>query len=152
MEFRGAAYGTRKCSEVNDFLLESLVGGAVIGLAASLLLIGNGRVAGVSGILSALLGKWSEPQAWRVLFLFGLVAGGGVAAIFTPDRLRVGLEGSSLWILTAGFLVGFGSVLGSGCTSGHGVCGMSRLSLRSVIATIVFMFFGFLTVYLVRHF
>ncbi|HHU93492.1 MAG TPA: YeeE/YedE family protein [Alcaligenaceae bacterium] len=128
---------------------QSLLGGALIGLAAVVLLVINGRVLGISGILStALFG--GDKRDWRIAALIGVFAApwiyialGGQIPQAAPRAIPV--------LLIAGLLVGFGSSLGSGCTSGHGVCGISRLSGRSIVATISFMATGFLTVYVFRH-
>ncbi|HEU4580428.1 MAG TPA: YeeE/YedE thiosulfate transporter family protein [Polyangiaceae bacterium] len=127
----------------------SLAGGALIGLAASLLLIGQGRIAGISGIASnALLGKPGD-RGWRAAFLLGLVLAGSASLIFAPAAVGHSPRRLAL-IAVAGLLVGIGTRLGSGCTSGHGVCGVSRLSPRSLVATLTFLLTGALTVTLVR--
>ena len=130
-------------------MTEPLIGGALIGIAASLLLISIGRVAGVSGILGgALFGKYfvRGEKVWRFAFLGGLFCGGLVLSAVRPEAFE-DLSGRSLaWVAIAGLLVGFGTSMGSGCTSGHGVCGISRLSTRSVIATVIFMVAGVVTV------
>ena len=124
---------------------ESLAGGALIGASASLLLMGQGRVAGISGIVSSLF-----VDRWRLLFVAGLIAGGVVMRIFLP--LSFGESVVSLPIaIVAGLLVGVGTKLGSGCTSGHGVCGMSRFSKRSAVATATFMTTGILTTIVASH-
>lgn len=124
--------------------LNALVGGLLIGLSAFLLLYFNGRVLGVSGIVGGLLEKTSRREPWRYYFLAGLLLGG----LLKYERV----DGTfSYWVVVAGVLVGFGTRMGGGCTSGHGVCGISRLSKRSIVATGVFMFFGALTVFIVRH-
>ena len=132
--------------------LRALAGGAMIGLAASALLLFNGRVAGISGILGGLvLDRPPGDRWWRAVFLLGLVIGAfllsriGMAAVFGSSPF--GWFG----MLSGGLLVGFGTRLGSGCTSGHGVCGLARLSKRSLATTLTFMFFGFLTVFILRH-
>jgi len=127
----------------------SLAGGVLIGLAASLLLIGYGRVAGVSGIAgNLLLGKHGD-RAWRGAFLLGLLLAGALVAWLMPEA--VGTSPRSLAsIAAAGLLVGVGTRLGSGCTSGHGVCGLTRLSPRSLVATLAFMLSGVVTVTLLR--
>ncbi len=128
----------------------SLAGGALIGLAAALLLWLNGRIAGISGIVGGLLRPVAGDRAWRVAFVLGLLlaplAYGVVAAL---PVLQVD-AGYGLLVL-AGLLVGVGTRYGAGCTSGHGVCGLSRLSLRSLVATVTFMAVGFATVFVVRH-
>ena len=137
---------------INFTPVSALLGGAMIGLAAAMLLFFNGRIAGISGIVGGLLqsGRAAGDTAWRIAFAGGLVAAPllyqGVAAL--PES-RI----DAAWpiLLLAGFLVGIGSRYGSGCTSGHGVCGLSRLSPRSLIATLTFMAAGFITVYVLRH-
>lgn len=119
----------------------ALAGGVLIGLSASLLLLLIGRVAGISGVLFGLLVRTPGDVAWRALFLLGLLLSGLVAAWFLPASLGDSPRG--LWALAiAGGLVGFGTRLGGGCTSGHGVCGISRLSGRSLVATLVFIVTG----------
>jgi uncharacterized protein len=128
----------------------SLGGGALIGLAASLLLLVAGRIAGISGILGGLLRSPGGDAAWRVAFLVGLVGAPWVwGLVSTPASPHIDAQLPAL--LIAGFLVGIGTRYGSGCTSGHGVCGVSRLSVRSMVATAVFMAAGFLTVFVLRH-
>jgi uncharacterized protein len=130
--------------------LNSLIGGGLIGLAVSAMMLFNGRVTGISGILSSSLTKPTRDGLWRWLFIAGLIAGGFLVQIFQPDFFTNDSKRDPLAILVAGFLVGYGTVMGSGCTSGHGICGISRLSIRSFIATLIFMFFGFLTVQALR--
>lgn len=132
--------------------LYSLVGGSLIGLAVTLMLLFNGRVTGVSGIIASSLAKPTSEGLWRWMFVGGLIAGGFLVHLLRPDFFANTSDRSSVAVLIAGLLVGYGTVMGSGCTSGHGVCGMSRFSVRSVIATLVFMLFGFLTVQAVRYF
>jgi uncharacterized membrane protein YedE/YeeE len=127
----------------------SLAGGVLIGLSASLLLIGQGRVAGISGIVGHSLGGRPGDRAWRVAFLAGLVLAGLVSALFAPAAIGHSQRPLVL-IAVAGLLVGIGTRLGSGCTSGHGVCGVSRLSPRSLVATLTFLLTGASTVALVR--
>jgi len=125
-----------------------LLGGLLIGASAALLLLLNGRVAGVSGIVAGLLG--GRPGGWQAMFALGLLLGAlgyGVLA----GGLAVDVRASVPVMAVAGLLVGFGARLGSGCTSGHGVCGLARLSARSVVATAVFMSAAFATVFVVRH-
>ena len=121
-----------------DSALTALAGGALIGLSASILLFGNGRVAGISGIVGLLLRPQTPDRAWRLAFLIGLCATGVVAAIVAPERVAASPVSLPL-VAAAGLLVGFGTRLGDGCTSGHGVCGLSRLSRRSLVATMTFM-------------
>jgi uncharacterized membrane protein YedE/YeeE len=128
----------------------ALAGGLVIGLAAALFVLLNGRIAGISGILGGLLAPEKGQIAWRLAFLAGMVLAplGWMAVTALPD-IRV--EASYPVVILAGLMVGIGTSYGSGCTSGHGVCGLSRFSLRSVVATLSFMLAGFVTVYLLRH-
>jgi uncharacterized membrane protein YedE/YeeE len=121
----------------------------LIGLAAALLIIFNGR-AGISGILGGVLKPHTGDIAWRFAFIAGLIVAPVIyAMVFTLPA--VSIEADTPTLIIAGLLVGLGTRYGSGCTSGHGVCGISRLSPRSMIATLIFMVAGFMTVYLVRH-
>ncbi len=130
--------------------LQSLVGGVIIGTAASILLLFNGRVAGISGIYSGLFRyKWQEWN-WRMSFVFGLISGGAVLSWFHPEFFTNTTEFSYLKLSIAGFLVGHGTVIAKGCTSGHGVCGLSRLSKRSLVAVLIFMSTGMLTASLIH--
>lgn len=126
-------------------LLWALAGGALIGLASSLMLIFNGRVTGVSGIANGFLGFAAGEKTWRGAFLGGLILGGFLMSQWRPTLFENFTNRSWGVLVIAGIIVGFGTVMGSGCTSGHGVCGIARLSKRSIIATAVFMAFGFLT-------
>ena len=129
----------------------SLAGGILIGLAVALMILANGRIAGISGILAGLANRNRHERFWRVAFIAGIVAAPWLYALFFPlPDIDYGGRSWALLIL-AGLAVGFGSRLGSGCTSGHGVCGLSRLSVRSVVATTLFIVFGALTVFIVRH-
>lgn len=129
-----------------------LIGGGLIGLAVTLMLLFNGRVTGISGIISASLTKPATDVYWRWLFLAGLLLGGTIMAMTRPELFANVSGRSTILILVAGLLVGYGTVMGSGCTSGHGVCGMSRMSVRSAVATVTFMLFGFLTVQFINFF
>lgn len=128
----------------------SLTGGLIIGVAAAVLLLFNGRVAGISGILGGLLRLPRNDMAWRAAFVAGLVGSPVLAGIFGKPAVA-DIEASWGVILVAGFLVGLGTRYASGCTSGHGVCGLSRGSVRSLVATLTFMGAGFLTVFVHRH-
>lgn len=128
----------------------SLAGGVLIGLAAALFLLFNGRIAGISGIVGGLLKPARGDIAWRIAFAAGLVIAPLVYALSAPLP-QVHVEASYPVLLIAGLLVGIGTRYGSGCTSGHGICGLSRRSPRSVMATVAFMFAGFVTVYIARH-
>ncbi len=128
----------------------SLLGGLIIGLAATLFILMHGRIMGVSGILAGLLAPLKGDIGWRVSFLAGLIAAPVLAqasGVMPPIEISTGV----IELVIAGILVGFGTTLGSGCTSGHGVCGIARLSPRSIIATCVFVGFGMITVYLRNH-
>lgn len=128
----------------------SLAGGLLIGLAAAIFVIFNGRIAGISGIIGGLIKPRLGDLNWRIAFIAGLIIAPILYAFFFPlPQVQVEAETSTLII--AGLLVGVGTRFGSGCTSGHGVCGISRLSTRSVVATLTFMLAGFVTVFLVRH-
>jgi uncharacterized membrane protein YedE/YeeE len=133
-------------------IVPALTGGVLIGLSASLMLLASGRIAGISGILNGCL-DGARDKSWRILFLLGLLL--GAAIYYYP------LKGRELYpedpavpflMIVAGFLVGFGTRLGSGCTSGHGVCGLGRLSPRSLMATIAFVASGMLAVFLLKFF
>ena len=128
----------------------SLGGGVVIGLAAAILVLANGRIAGVSGILGGLFQASGREAAWRVAFLAGLLASPWVYVVFAALP-AMDIDASYPVIVAAGLAVGCGTCYGSGCTSGHGVCGLSRLSPRSLVATLAFMAAGFATVFVVRH-
>ena len=128
----------------------SLAGGAVLGLSAALFVLLNGRIAGISGVLGGLLRPRAGDLAWRVAFVGGLLVAPLVFGLFMElPTMQVAAEAPLL--VAAGLLVGIGTRLGSGCTSGHGVCGISRLSPRSIVATLSFMASGFLTVFLTHH-
>lgn len=128
----------------------SLAGGILIGLAAALFVLFNGRIAGISGILGGLL-QWPRGDiAWRFAFLLGLIGAPAAYALFAPLP-AVQVDAGSATLVVAGLLVGVGTRYGAGCTSGHGVCGISRLSPRSLVATAAFMAAGFATVFIVRH-
>jgi uncharacterized protein len=131
--------------------ISSTIGGVLIGLSAAVVLLGLGRIAGVSGIYAGLLQPTSGDLAWRSAFVLGLVAGGLVMAQLAPQRFTLVGPASLFVVALAGLLVGFGTRLGGGCTSGHGVCGIGRGSLRSVVATVTFIATGALTVFLTHH-
>ena len=128
----------------------ALFGGALIGISASALLLLNGRVAGISGILGGLVRPRAEETSWRALFIAGLLVGG--LALFVVRPASFGAAPVSLPLaIVAGAFVGFGTRLGSGCTSGHGVCGLSRFSARSLAATMTFMATGAAAAFVVQH-
>jgi uncharacterized membrane protein YedE/YeeE len=130
-------------------VIQSLIGGSIIGIAVSLLLLFNGKVLGVSGILGELFNNPLSKNYWRLFFVLGLLISPLIYSIFHPIPL-IEISSNKLLIIVGGLLVGFGSRLGSGCTSGHGVCGLARLSVRSFIATMTFIFFGFVTVFVIQ--
>lgn len=128
----------------------ALTGGALIGLAAIVLMAANGRIAGVSGIAGALIGPGGGDRAWRAAFIAGLVAAPLIYTAFGPP-IEIQIEAGTGLLIAAGLLVGVGTQLGSGCTSGHGVCGISRLSARGIAATLTFMAAGAVAVFILRH-
>jgi len=130
--------------------VSATVGGMTIGLAAGLLLLLRGRIAGISGILGSALSQPLGEKGWRLAFLVGLPIGAAAVSLVTGS-LVVEVAASTPVLMAAGLLVGFGTQLGSGCTSGHGVCGIARGSKRSIAATLVFMACGAITVFVVRH-
>ncbi len=130
--------------------VSALIGGALIGLAAGLFILLNGRIAGISGILGGLLRPRDGDILWRALFIGGLIVSPVLWQM--ADRLpAIRIDTGYPLLIVAGLLVGYSTRLGSGCTSGHGVCGLSRLSPRSLVATLCFMASGFITVYILRH-
>lgn len=128
----------------------SLAGGALIGLAAVLLVLMNGRIAGVSGVMGGLLHRARGDTAWRLAFLAGLIIAPVLYQAVAASP-AINIEAGPLTLIVAGLLVGVGTRFGAGCTSGHGVCGLSRRSPRSLAATAAFMASGFVTVFVVRH-
>jgi uncharacterized membrane protein YedE/YeeE len=131
--------------------LLALGGGLLIGSAATLFLLLNGRIAGISNIAGGLWTPKRDGISWRLFFVLGLIAGGLTLSIFYPQAFHDSHPRSLEVLALAGFLVGFGSSLANGCTSGHGVCGLSRRSLRSLVATVVFILAAMTTVYLTDH-
>lgn len=128
----------------------ALVGGVLIGIAAAMFLLINGRIAGISGVLGGLLKPRPGDIAWRIAFAAGLILAPLIYGLFTAlpaIRIDAGVGG----LIVAGLLVGVGTRYGGGCTSGHGVCGIARLSPRSIVATLAFMLTGFATVFVLRH-
>ena len=128
----------------------ALIGGMLIGLAAAMFALLNGRVAGISGVLGGLFNPMRGDIGWRVAFVGGLVSASLVYGLFATLP-AVQIDASYVALIAAGLLVGVGTRYGAGCTSGHGVCGLSRLSPRSLVATLSFMGAGFVTVFVVRH-
>ncbi len=136
--------------DMNQDWVNAGLGGIIIGVAASLMLLFNGRVTGISGIINGTLVPAKGDTLWRVLFILGLFTGGLVLKIIKPDVFSGSLTIKTSTTVIAGLLVGLGTVMGSGCTSGHGVCGVSRLSLRSIIATVAFILAGVVAVYVFK--
>lgn len=148
---------------LTDLPLASLFGGMLLGISASLLLLFNGKIAGISGILAGLLAKntAANERVWRWLFVFGMIAGGLFAAqllageffveLSWQDAVPTEFSSSTVTLIIAGLLVGAGTKLGNGCTSGHGICGIGRLSMRSLVATVTFMLVAAVTVYFRLH-
>ncbi|HWU65653.1 MAG TPA: YeeE/YedE thiosulfate transporter family protein [Methylophilus sp.] len=130
--------------------LQSLIGGLLIGFSTLLMIRLLGKIAGISGIVGQLWSAGIGDRAWRFAFVAGLLVSPLLYALFSPLP-ETSVVTSTPWLIVAGLLVGFGSRLGSGCTSGHGVCGLSRLSLRSLVATLTFMATAILVVWLLRH-
>ena len=135
---------------MHPFVL-ALIGGGLVGLAAVMLMGLKGRIAGVSGILSGAFTDSSGERLWRVLFVLGIALGGAIPALISNSFIPPKPDTSTLLIIIGGLAVGIGTGLGSGCTSGHGICGISRLSLRSIVATCTFMAAGFICVFLLKH-
>ena len=131
--------------------INALFGGVIIGIAVSLMLLWNGRVTGISGIINGTLSPVKGDTGWRVLFIIGLLLGGLALKVLNPNIFSGNLETDTWTTVVAGLLVGFGTILGSGCTSGHGVCGISRMSVRSLVATIIFISAGVVAVVVFRR-
>ncbi len=129
----------------------AMFGGALIGLSAVILLIFNGRVAGISSIMNGVFKSPGNEIRWRSAFLAGLISGSLLIQWLAPDMITPRQDYPLGLVAAGGFLVGIGTRLGSGCTSGHGICGIANLSVRSVVATITFMATGFITVFLLKH-
>lgn len=131
--------------------IPSLLGGIILGVAAALYVLLHGRILGISGIVSGLLHPKLTDLGWRLSLVLGLVSAPFIAALFFGIFPVIEIQSDWLAIVIAGLLVGFGAQYGSGCTSGHGICGLSRLSPRSLVATLSFMSAGFLTVFVIRN-
>lgn len=137
---------------MEDFTpISGLVGGLLIGLSTALLMLMNGRIAGISGIVGGLVSRKGPEVGWRAMFAAGLLLGAFAYVLAVGGAFPVRIEASLPVIVASGLLVGFGSRLGSGCTSGHGVSGIARLSKRSIVATLVFMGTAILTVFVTGH-
>ncbi|MBB4835042.1 YeeE/YedE family protein [Acinetobacter schindleri] len=133
---------------MHDFLI-AFIGGLMLGLSVVGYLYVNGRIAGISGLVGQVLNPKTVFNTSAIWFLSGLIITPFIYGLFVQPEIE--LNASPLMMIVAGLLVGFGTRLGSGCTSGHGICGISRLSKRSIVATMTFMFAGFVTVYIIRH-
>ncbi|MCG3728346.1 YeeE/YedE family protein [Vibrio cincinnatiensis] len=130
---------------------ESLFGGMLLGVSATLMLLLNGKVAGISGILAGILSPKPRDFVWRLLFALGMVSGGVLGVRAFESDIPLQFESNQILLVLAGLLVGLGTRLGNGCTSGHGICGIGRLSIRSIVATGVFMLVAGITVYFRLH-
>ncbi|PFG58155.1 hypothetical protein ATG66_0694 [Vibrio sp. ES.051] len=130
---------------------ESLFGGILLGISATILLLINGKVAGISGIMNGIMSPKKGDYSWRLLFALGMIAGGLISVLMLGIAVPSTANLSLGMVITAGLLVGIGTRLGNGCTSGHGICGMGRLSKRSIVATCVFMVVAGLTVFVRLH-
>jgi len=133
---------------MHDFLI-AFIGGLMLGLSVVGYLYVNGRIAGISGLIGQVLNSKTMFKTPAIWFLLGLILTPFIYGLFVQPEIE--LNASPLMMIVAGLLVGFGTRLGSGCTSGHGICGISRLSKRSIVATMTFMFAGFVAVYIIRH-
>ncbi len=133
--------------------VSALIGGVLLGAASALLFLNSGRILGITGVLEGLISPNPNDTSWRLRFVLGLLLAPPVAKLFfSPEWPSLPkIEASFTMIMVAGLLVGVGTRLGTGCTSGHGICGLGRLSARSLVATLSFMFSGFATVYVLRH-
>ncbi len=130
----------------------ALFGGILIGLSASMLMLLNGRIAGISGIVKGLIKPSSASEInWRIAFIVGLIFGGFAYSLIFPVEIKPPEGINTLTLIIGGLIVGIGTAMGNGCTSGHGVCGVARFSIRSIIATATFLSTGILTVYIIRH-
>lgn len=129
----------------------STLGGLLIGLAAIVLLLANGRIAGISGITAGVLRPKKDNTLWRILFIAGMLIGAMLIRWFHPDALAIRIDVSNAALLLGGFLVGIGTRIGNGCTSGHGVCGVGRLAPRSLVASATFFGLAVLTTWVIRH-
>lgn len=133
------------------FWINPLIGGIIVGFAASLLLLFQGKIFGVTGIVSGAMFSKGSDQKWRIAATLGLMSGAAIVHVVNPAYFNYEFKGSIWMMVLAGLFVGFGTRLGSGCTSGHGICGLPRFSMRSLIAVCTFMVTGGITVYLFRH-
>ena len=134
---------------MNDYLM-ALIGGGLIGLASVILMASQGAIMGISGIVSRAISRPSNVTAWRLLFVAGVLIAPIIFTLFTSRAIPVDITSNMALLIVAGALVGFGTVVGNGCTSGHGICGLSRLSARSLVATLTFMLTAVITVAVVN--
>ncbi len=132
-------------------LFYAYAGGALIGLSVSLMILFNGRIAGISGICGGLINPVRNDWIWRLVFLSGLIGGAFLMDQWLDLNVKPQIQAPTTLLIIGGFLVGFGTRLGNGCTSGHAICGIARLSIRSIVATLTFMGTAALTVYIMRH-
>jgi uncharacterized membrane protein YedE/YeeE len=130
--------------------INGLIGGILIGISATILLAFNGRIAGISGMVNGAI-SFNKNDAWRWLFMLGMLAGGAIYEFVLSTQPTPTSKFAPLTMIIGGLIVGFGTRMGSGCTSGHGVCGLGRLSARSLVAVLTFLSSAFLTVFIVRH-
>lgn len=126
--------------------MEAIIGGVIIGIAVSIMLLFKGRVTGISGIIGGIINPRVSDKNWRLLFIAGLFVGGIILRFVYPASFNFISTSKPYDYIIAGLFVGFGTLLGNGCTSGHGVCGISRFSIRSIVSTVTFIFFGMLSV------
>ncbi|MDD5460321.1 MAG: YeeE/YedE thiosulfate transporter family protein [Methylococcales bacterium] len=131
--------------------LSATAGGALIGISVTLLLLFNGRIGGISGIMNGALFAPNNERSWRLIFLAGLILGAFIFHRLAPGFNSPRQNYPLLLLALGGFLIGFGTRVGGGCTSGHSICGIANLSIRSIIATLTFMASGMITVYIIRH-
>jgi len=131
--------------------LSGALGGLLIGLSVTMMMLFLGRITGISGIFGGLLLPKEGDTSWRALFISGLVVGGVLLSFSYPKAMSPSLQPSMVLLVLSGILVGFGTRMGSGCTSGHGICGIARFSIRSLVATLSFLGTGMLTVYIMKH-
>ena len=144
--------GSREEKIVENFTpVSGLIGGLLIGLSAVLLILLNGKIAGISGIVGGLLARNGSEVGWRAVFIVGLLLGAFIYVLATGGALPVNIQASLPAMVIAGLLVGFGTRLGSGCTSGHGISGIARFSKRSIVATLMFMATAIITVFVTYH-
>ncbi len=127
-------------------MVNAIIGGLIIGLAVSIMLLFNGRVTGISGIMGGIVKPKKNDLDWRIAFFVGLLSGGALLFYLKPEQFVNLSQATRMDYIIAGLLVGFGTLLGNGCTSGHGVCGISRLSIRSILSTMTFILFGVISV------